>query len=69
MKSLENFGVCELKKLEVKEINGGNIWGRLVRAGIAALAALHDQVCDGEGRCEMSLTPNQSADYYKYRAM
>ena len=66
MKKLDDYGVHVLDATEVKKIDGG--W-RIFRVLAAALAALHDQVCDGQGQCEMNLTPQQASDYRKYRAI
>ena len=47
MKNLENYGVLEMNAKEMKETDGGN-WLRLVRVVAVAVAALHEELCDGD---------------------
>ncbi|NBC58981.1 MAG: hypothetical protein GVY05_11945 [Bacteroidetes bacterium] len=67
--NLENLNVTELNTQEKVSVDGGNPWWGVASAIAGALATIHDVVCDSEGRCEMTLTESQSADYYQYRGM
>lgn len=65
---MENF--VELEKDQLKEIDGGGLgsWAwRLIRDGIAYDIAkeVAGAIADAGG----GLTPQQSADYYRYRGM
>lgn len=67
--NLENLNVVELDAQEKVSVDAGNPVWAAISAVAGALAAIHDEVCDSEGRCEMTLTESQSADYYRYRGM
>lgn len=46
--NLHNYGVAPLTAREMKTTNGGVPWFRMVRNILAAAAAIHEVVCDGD---------------------
>jgi hypothetical protein len=68
MKNLQNFGVQELNAEEIKEIDGGSGWLRILKKAYEVVrdSAIYEGLSYAVNN---ALTPEQAADYRKYRGM